>query len=109
MKNPLLKIAALVAAGALALTGCGGGSTGGSSSSSDNDTVYKIGISQYVSHPSLDAAKEGFKQALADAGLKAPRPADMSLATNKIAEALGRPQPTVQESLQVLTQLYVEK
>ena len=71
MKNPLLKIAALVAAGALALTGCGGGSTGGSgSSSSDSDTVYKIGISQYVSHPSLDAAKEGFKQALADAGLK---------------------------------------
>ena len=70
MKNPLLKIAALVAAGALALTGCGGGSTDGSSSSSDSDTVYKIGISQYVSHPSLDAAKEGFKQALADAGLK---------------------------------------
>ncbi|MDI9628388.1 MAG: ABC transporter substrate-binding protein [Acidobacteriota bacterium] len=69
MKNPLLKIAALAAAGALALTGCGGGgSTSGSGST--GDTVYKIGISQYVSHPSLDAAKDGFKEALADAGLK---------------------------------------
>ena len=32
--------------------------------------TYKVGITQIVSHPSLDAAREGFKKALADAGLK---------------------------------------
>lgn len=62
-------VAALAAAGALALTGCGGGASSGDASSAD-DQSYKIGITQIVSHPSLDAAKDGFKQALADAGLK---------------------------------------
>ena len=32
---------------------------------------YKIGATQIVEHPSLDAAYEGFKQAIADAGLNA--------------------------------------
>lgn len=65
MKTHLRKLAVLAAAGALALTGCGGG---GSAASSDAET-YKIGITQYVSHPSLDAAREGFVEALEDAGL----------------------------------------
>ncbi|GAA2184859.1 ABC transporter substrate-binding protein [Brooklawnia cerclae] len=59
---------ALAIVGALALAGCGSDSSSGSSSSG---TVYRIGITQIVSHPSLDAAREGFKQALADAGIEA--------------------------------------
>jgi dTDP-4-dehydrorhamnose reductase len=37
-----------------------------------------------------------------DAGLKAPRPNDMSLATEKIERFLGRPMPDCQESLETL-------
>ncbi|HZG56969.1 ABC transporter substrate-binding protein [Paenibacillus sp.] len=55
----------LAAVAALALvTGCGGGNTSGS-----GGKVYKIGISQIVEHPSLDATREGFLAALKDAGL----------------------------------------
>lgn len=55
---------ALLAAGALVLTGCA--ADGGSAGASD-DTI-SIGISQIVQHPALDATREGFKQAFADAG-----------------------------------------
>ena len=34
------------------------------------EKTYKIGITQIVTHPSLDLAKEGFKKALEEAGLK---------------------------------------
>jgi len=68
MTNPLRGMTALAIVGALALAGCGSDSSSGSSSSG---TVYRIGITQIVSHPSLDAAREGFKQALADAGIEA--------------------------------------
>ena len=33
------------------------------------ETTYQVGITQYVEHPSLDAATEGFKKALEDEGL----------------------------------------
>ena len=36
-----------------------------------NEKVYKIGLSQIVDHPALNAAKQGFKDALAKAGVKA--------------------------------------
>lgn len=35
------------------------------------DEVYQIGATQILEHPSLDAAFEGFKEAIADAGLEA--------------------------------------
>ena len=35
------------------------------------DKVYKIGITQIVSHQALDKAREGFKDALKEAGIKA--------------------------------------
>ena len=44
---------------------------------SDNQTgdmankVFKIGITQFVTHPSLDQVKEGFKKAFEEAGMKA--------------------------------------
>ncbi|MDC3417123.1 ABC transporter substrate-binding protein [Aquibacillus salsiterrae] len=41
------------------------------SGDTEDSKVYKIGASQIVEHPSLDQAYEGFKQAIADAGLEA--------------------------------------
>lgn len=58
------RVAAALLGGALLLSACGGsGEEGG-------DKTYKIGIAQFVSHPSLDAATKGFKDELADAGIK---------------------------------------
>ncbi|MBD8032674.1 ABC transporter substrate-binding protein [Solibacillus merdavium] len=37
----------------------------------DEAKTFKIGTTQIVEHPSLDAAKEGFKKAIEDAGIKA--------------------------------------
>lgn len=43
------------------LTGC---------ANNANDTTYKIGIIQLLEHPALDAAYEGFKAGLEEAGIK---------------------------------------
>ncbi|MBR6608697.1 MAG: ABC transporter substrate-binding protein [Oscillospiraceae bacterium] len=58
------KLTALVLAMimAVSLTACGGGS------SEEADGKIKIGILQQLEHPSLDEAREGFIQALADNG-----------------------------------------
>lgn len=68
-RTPLITAAALAAAGALALSGCASGSdnSGGDGGGDDSKSVT-IGITQIVEHPALDAAREGFKKALADAG-----------------------------------------
>ncbi|KMK76354.1 ABC transporter substrate-binding protein [Alkalihalobacillus pseudalcaliphilus] len=50
----------------VALTACGTSNTGGG----DGGETYSVGATQIVEHPSLDAAYEGFKQALEDAGLQ---------------------------------------
>ena len=60
-----LGVAGLAAAAALVLSGCTSGS--GNQGGGDADSVT-IGISQFVQHPALDAAAEGFKQAFIDAG-----------------------------------------
>ncbi|MBK0422122.1 ABC transporter substrate-binding protein [Leucobacter sp. CSA2] len=54
-----LAIVGVAAAAALTLAGC--------SSEGDTQSV-KIGISQFVQHPALDAATAGFKKAFIDAG-----------------------------------------
>lgn len=46
----------------------GGGGSKQTSGGEKNEKVVKIGISQLVEHPSLDAAREGFIAALKDAG-----------------------------------------
>lgn len=61
-----MKFAAVAAASALALTACGSGD--GSGGSAGGDEAVKIGIAQYVSHPSLDAVVEGFKSGMEKAG-----------------------------------------
>jgi len=59
------KLAAGLLATALLATACGGGSQTGDATSGE---AVKVGITQYVTHASLDASREGFKKALADAG-----------------------------------------
>ncbi|WP_417218818.1 ABC transporter substrate-binding protein [Arthrobacter sp.] len=61
------KLTTLLAATALLATACGSGGSG-DASSPDASKPVKIGISQYVTHPSLDAVVKGFKEGMADAG-----------------------------------------
>lgn len=46
-----------------------GSTTNEASNQNDGDKVYQIGVSQFVEHPSLDAAYEGFQDAIEEAGL----------------------------------------
>lgn len=73
------KVLALVAVAALTVAvGCGQknagndstqGAGGGDGGAAAEEKTYKIGISQIVEHPSLDAAQQGFLAALKDNGL----------------------------------------
>lgn len=60
-------LVALTACLSLAACGTGGTDTPASSGSPTND-VIKIGLAQFVSHPSLDAITQGFKDEMTDAG-----------------------------------------
>src|SRR5450756_1134398 len=69
----LLVALLVVIAFAGVIVGCGSNSSSSSSSSSPSASggaskAYKIGITQIVSHPALDAAVAGFKAALAEKG-----------------------------------------
>lgn len=69
MRLQTTKVAALGLATALLATACGGGAT--DTATTDGTAAAEsvsIGITQIVAHPSLDAARDGFKAALADAG-----------------------------------------
>ncbi len=73
MSRRSLAAVASLAAAALALSACGGGNAGSGSTSpaADAGKTYEIGITQIVTHPSLDAAREGFKEALKSGGITA--------------------------------------
>ena len=58
-------LSAAVAASALVLTACG---SGGGDSQSEEPQKISVGIAQFVEHPSLDAAREGFVSALEEGG-----------------------------------------
>lgn len=60
-------LAVLLSGAMLLLAACGGGGSDQASGEKKEKTV-KIGITQIVEHPSLDAAREGFIEALKDAG-----------------------------------------
>lgn len=63
------KVLSFALAGMMLLAGCGSKETTGGTEKEEKK-VFKIGISQYAAHPSLDAATEGFKKALEEKGLK---------------------------------------
>ena len=69
-KVTLLVALLLAVAVAGVLAGCGSSSSSSSSPSASADTTkaYKIGITQIVTHPALDAAVAGFKAALLEKG-----------------------------------------
>ncbi len=67
----LRKSLVAAAAVAFALTASSCAAPSSSPSGSAAGTPVKIGITQIVSHPSLNASVEGFKEALADAGYDA--------------------------------------
>ncbi|WP_313801854.1 ABC transporter substrate-binding protein [Cytobacillus sp.] len=60
-------LSALLCIFLLLLSACGSGSKEAGGSKEEKETI-KIGITQLVEHPSLDAAREGFIAALKDAG-----------------------------------------
>ncbi len=69
LRRRALALVGIAAASALALSGCSSSASKDSGSDSGAKSV-KIGISQLVQHPALDAATKGFKQALEDSGMK---------------------------------------
>lgn len=70
MKMKKLAAAALSAVLVLAsFAGCGGGDSASGSADNGGADSYKIGISQFAEHPSLDNCREGFLAGLAEAGI----------------------------------------
>lgn len=54
----------------LLISGCGGSNDSGEdNAASKGEEVYRVGVIQYASHPSLDAAREGFIDRLKSLGL----------------------------------------
>jgi len=67
LKRKSFSLATLGLAGALLLSACGNAESDKAGSSDEKS--YKVGISQFVTHPSLDSATDGFKKALEEEGL----------------------------------------
>ncbi|MCA1037977.1 ABC transporter substrate-binding protein [Bacillus infantis] len=65
-----IKAASLLLAGSMLLAGCGSDEASGGDGKGGDKKVYQIGMTQFAEHPSLDAATEGFKKALEEAGFK---------------------------------------
>ncbi|KKK36421.1 ABC transporter substrate-binding protein [Mesobacillus campisalis] len=73
MLKKMKVMAAAGIAGALLLAGCGSdeaGSSQGTEAEKEGSKTFKVGVTQIAEHPSLDAAFEGFKQALEEKGLE---------------------------------------
>lgn len=69
MLQKMKSLAAITVAGALFLSGCGSSETDSANGDSKEKTI-KVGVTQIVEHPSLDAALEGFQKALEEEGLE---------------------------------------
>lgn len=99
----LLVPTALALAILTVVAGCGSGSSSGStstSSASASAKVYHIGVTQIVTHPALDGAIAGFKQALAAKGIKATY--DMQNAQGDISTAAQIAQKFAGENLDLV-------
>lgn len=55
----------------LVVLACGQTEQSKNQTSDTADKVFKVGITQFVTHPSLDQVKDGFKKVFEEAGLKA--------------------------------------
>jgi putative ABC transport system substrate-binding protein len=64
------KVLSIALAGMMLLAGCGSKEPAGDSEKGGADKEFKVGITQFAPHPSLDAATEGFKKALKDKWIK---------------------------------------
>lgn len=62
MKKSIMKVLAMGMA-AMMLTSCGASNT-----ATDGKKVYKVGVTQYADHPSLDNCREGFIEGLKENG-----------------------------------------
>ncbi len=73
MKRKLMKLSFLLFGLLLLLTACGNEDDvkTGEANQTEGTKTFKIGTTQIMEHPSLDSAKEGFKKAIEDAGIKA--------------------------------------
>ncbi|WP_071459210.1 ABC transporter substrate-binding protein [Bacillus massilinigeriensis] len=67
MRKPV-KAISLVLAGVIMLAGCGGKEV--TSENGKKEKMVSVGITQFATHPSLDAATKGFKEAMAEKGFK---------------------------------------
>ena len=67
----LSKAIAIITAGALMLTGCSSNASESSTENKSDITKIKIGITQIVDHPALNAARDGFIERLKELGLDA--------------------------------------
>lgn len=70
MLGKMKSVAAITMAGALFLSGCGSSESDSANGDSSSEKTLKVGVTQIVEHPSLDAALEGFQKALEEQGLK---------------------------------------
>ncbi|WP_243385806.1 ABC transporter substrate-binding protein [Bacillus kexueae] len=73
MKRRMGFIGSMLFGAGLLLAGCGTSESGTTSSNDEEasgEKTYKVGVTQIVEHPSLDAAYEGFQKALEDEGLQ---------------------------------------
>lgn len=118
-RSSAVVVAGIAAALSLLFTACAQGTTPSAQPtdpSSPTQRAFKIGITQIVAHPSLDAAREGFKQALAEAGLEVTydeqnAQGDQATATNiankfnsaELDLILAIATPTAQATTQVIT------
>ncbi|MET0960909.1 MAG: ABC transporter substrate-binding protein [Psychrobacillus psychrotolerans] len=73
MRKTKKKFGMVLSATVLLLAACGtddSAATKSTSPKSEDKEVFKIGVTQIVEHPSLNAAYEGFQKAIEDAGLE---------------------------------------
>jgi putative ABC transport system substrate-binding protein len=106
--SKVVLLVALLAASAVAgvVAGCGSSSSSSSSSSSPSASsatskAYKIGVTQIATHPALDGAVQGFKDALAEKGFTNVT-YDMQNAQGDMATASSIAQKFASESLDLI-------
>jgi putative tryptophan/tyrosine transport system substrate-binding protein len=104
----LAAVLAVIGAGAALVAACGSSGGGGSSSSATPSSspttakTYKVGITQIVTHPALDATVKGFKEALAAKGFVENITYDLQNAQGDISTAASIAQKFGSEGLDLI-------